>query len=209
MIRILRRPTAALVIIKLNIIVFAFWYFSTLSGGVQFMIDNFLVSWTGVLHGRFWTLLTSVFSHNMVFHILVNMYVFYGFATVLENVLGTKRFLIFYLMAGVTASLGHCFVSTLLLHEPSMPALGASGAVAGVVVLFSFLFPRERLLLFGIIPLPAWFAAILFVGMDVYGLISQTQGSELPIGYGAHLGGALYGILFFLLRFRRRHTSLD
>lgn len=203
---LLRRPTVALIIIKLNIIVFAMWFFSAAYGGVEFMIDNFLVSWTGVLQGRVWTLITSVFSHNMLFHILVNMYVFYGFATVLENVMGGKRFLRFYLTAGIVASFGHCFVSTVLLHEPSMPALGASGAVAGVVVLFSFVFPREKLLLFGIIPLPAWFAAILFVGMDAYGLVSQTRGSELPIGYGAHLGGAFYGVLYFLFKYRSRST---
>ena len=203
------RPVAVIAIIKLNIAVFVLWYLALMNGSEIFMFKNFLVSWTAVQSGRVWTLVTSVFSHNMLFHILINMYVFFGFGSVLENLLGMRRFLIFYLMAGILASLGHCFVSTFFLQEAAMPALGASGAIAGVIVLFSFVFPHEKLLLMGIIPLPAYFAAILFVGMDVYGLISQTQGSTLPIGYGAHLGGALYGILYYFLSVRKKTNTIS
>lgn len=170
----------------------------------QFMVNNFLVSWEGVMEGRIWTLLTSVFSHNMFFHIFLNMYVFFGFGTVVENTLGSKRFLIFYLSAGLLSSISHISVSYFLMDQPGLPALGASGAVAGTILLFALMFPQEKILLLGIIPLPAITAALLFVGIDIWGLIAQTKGSMIPIGHGAHLGGALFGLLYYLTRVRHR-----
>ena len=198
----MRKPTVVSIIIKINIIVFFLWIIFSANPGI--MIRHFLVSWEALLEGRVWTLVTSVFSHNMLFHIFINMYVFYGFGTALESLLGSKRFLGFYLTAGIIGSLGHCFVSSQLLGLPSVPALGASGAVAGVILLFSLLFPRERILLLGLIPIPAIWGAFLFVGLDVWGLFAQTRGSELPIGYGAHLGGAATGLLYYGVCFRGR-----
>lgn len=166
------------------------------------MMDHFLVSWDSLLEGRYWNLITSVFSHNMFLHIFINMYVFLGFGKVLESALGTKRFVLFYLWAGVVASFCHSFVSAYLLGRPELPALGASGAIAGVIVVFSLMFRREKILIFGLIPLPAIWGAILLVGLDLWGLIAQTRGSELPIGYGAHLGGAFTGLLYYLFYIR-------
>ena len=194
---IVRRPVVVITIIKLNIFVFFLWM---LFGPANpLMTNTFLVSWNGLMEGRLWTLLTSVFSHSMLFHLLINMYVFFGFGAMLENHLGQSRFLHFYLMAGAVGSLAHSFVSAFLLDSPGLPALGASGAVSGVILLFSFIFPHEKLLLFGLIPIPAMGGALLFVGLDFWGLIAQTRGSSLPIGHGAHLGGALFGFLYYFL----------
>lgn len=198
----MRTLSAVKHIISLNIIVFLLWYLIP-----DFMMDNFLVSWDSVMSGRVWTLITSVFSHNMFFHIFINMYAFYGFGLVLESVLGKARFLRFYLISGVVASLAHCFVSYALLGQPELPALGASGAVSAVIMLFSLMFPQEKILLFAILPMPAFTAAILFVGLDVWGLISQTQGGTLPIGHGAHLGGALYAVIYYFVSIRRKDHS--
>lgn len=163
------------------------------------MIKNFLVSWDGVCQGRIWTLLTSVFSHNMFVHIFVNMYVFYGFGIILEEVLGGRRFLFFYLGAGIFASVCHILVSEYWMGDGNLQALGASGAISGVIILFSLMYPKEKLFLFGILPVPALTAALFVVGLDMWGLIQQTKGGELPIGYGAHLGGALYGFIYYLI----------
>jgi rhomboid-like protein len=199
------RPTVVLTIVKINVIVFFFWWLSPFLNP-WFMLQNFLVSWTGLSEGRLWTLLTSVFSHNMFLHIFLNMYAFWGFGAVVENVLGSGRFLSFYLLAGITASICHCLVSSFLLHDPSLPALGASGAISGVILLFSLLFPQERIFLFGFIPIPALFASFIIVGLDVWGLIEQTRGGSLPIGHGAHLGGAFFGFLYYLLVIKRRNS---
>lgn len=183
-------------IVMVNIIVFLLW---NIYGFInpEFMINNFLVSWTSLSQGRVWTLLSSVFSHNMFLHIFINMFVFFNFGLVVENYLGSLRFLTFYLVAGVTGSLVHCLVCAFILHQPNILALGASGAISGVVLLFALLYPQEKIFLFGLIPLPAIFAAILFTGFDAYGLINQTRGVISSIGYGAHLGGALVGLIYF------------
>lgn len=199
---LMRKPSVVSIIIKLNIIVFILWFI--FASRPDFMIQHFLVSWSAVADGRFWTLLTSVFSHNMLFHLLINMYVFFGFGTAIERVLGSKRFLIFYLLAGLIGSLGHCLVSSLILKMPQIPALGASGAISGVILVFSLMFPREKLLILGLIPVPAIFGALLFVGLDVWGLIAQSRGSTLPIGYGAHLGGAMTGLLYYIFYLRKK-----
>lgn len=198
----MRTQTAVSLIIKINIAVFLLWMVIP-----EFMIHNFLVSWAGVTTGRVWTLITSVFSHNMFFHLFINLYCFYGFGFILEKTIGTRKFWQFYLTAGVVASFSHCFVSYFLMNQPYLPALGASGAISGVIMLFSLMYPHEKLMLLGFIPMPAMFGAVLFVGLDLWGLIAQTQGSDLPIGHGAHLGGALYGAVYYLVVMRKRKVD--
>ncbi len=194
----MRRSTIPVLLI-INLVVFYFW-----GRDFRFMSTHFLVSWEGLLQGRYWTLLTSVFSHNLFIHFLLNMMVLRSFGGLVESILGVPRFLFFYLGAGIFSSLCHCLVSAFLLHEPALPALGASGALSGLILLFSFLYPREKLLLFWIIPMPAMFGAVLFVGLDLWGLSAQAQGGGLPIGHGAHLGGALFGVLYYFLYWRGR-----
>lgn len=190
------RRLAVPTIIVLNVLVFFAWLYPS-ENVVEFMIQNFLVSWTGLSEGRYWTLLTSAFSHNMFWHIFINMFVLQNFGSVLEQLIGSKAFLKFYLVAAVFSSFCHAFVSAWILHEPDIPALGASGAVSGLILVFSLVFPKEKILVLGLIPVPAIFGALLFIGLDVWGLIAQAGGGGLPIGHGAHLGGALAGIIYF------------
>lgn len=185
-------------IIMLNLVVFLLWNTVAMTGPA-FMINNFLVSWTALTQGRLWTLLTSVFSHNMFWHIFVNMFVLFNFGVIVESHLGSMRFLAFYLIAGMTGSLVHSLVCAFILQQPNLMALGASGAVSGVVLLFALLNPTQTIYLFGILPLPAIWAAILFTGIDLLGLINQTRGLGSAIGYGAHLGGALIGLIYFAI----------
>lgn len=199
----LPRPILVPILIALNVGVFALWSSADVQR-LNWMQDNFLVSWVALSEGRWWTLLTSVFSHNMILHILINMFVLNSFGTLLEQILGRWRFLTFYLAAGVVSSLAHALVSAFYLHQPEIAALGASGAVAGLVLVFSLMFPKERILLFGIIPLPALVGAMGFIGLDLYGLFEQSRGSGLPIGHGAHLGGAFAGIVYFFFFIRPR-----
>lgn len=165
----------------------------------RFMNDNFLVSWTRLLEGRYWTLLTSAFSHNMFLHILLNMFVLNSFGPIIERTIGSKRFLGFYLIAGMIGSFGHTVVSRFILDKPDLSALGASGAIAGLILLFSLLYPKEKILLLGIIPMPAMVGALMFVGLDIWGVVAQAEGGGLPIGHGAHLGGAIAGFIYFLI----------
>ncbi len=196
-----RRSILVSAIILINIAVFVLWQQESYE---SFMADNFLVSWTGLREGRYWTLLTSVFSHSSLMHIFINMFVLNSFGSLLEMVLGHWRFLWFYLAAGIFSSLSHAVVSNWLMHVPEMPALGASGAIAGLVLVFSLTFPEEKILLFGLIPLPALWGALAFVGLDLWGLSAQAKGGGLPIGHGAHLGGALAGAVYYFVYLRKR-----
>ena len=194
------------ILIILNVIVFFMWH--DLGGEHSaFMVSNFLISWNALVAGRYWTLLTAVFSHIAVWHILINMYVLYSFGTVLEKVLGSRLFIIIYLAFGIISSFAHAAVSNYILHQPDQAALGASGAISGLVLVFALMFPRLRLYILGLIPIPALIGAIAFMGLDVWGLVAQAHGGGLPIGHGAHLGGAFAGILFYYFYIRPRQQQ--
>lgn len=189
--------------IVVNVAVFLLWTFSA-GPSTQFMVDNFTISWTSLVDRRYWDLLTSVFSHSFFLHLLINMFVLRSFGTLLEAVLGSWRFFWFYMIAGAVSSFSHAALSAFLLDQPDLPAVGASGALAGLVLVFSLLFPREKILIFGLIPIPAMFGALAFIALDVWGLVAQAEGGGLPIGHGAHLGGAFTGIVYYLFFLRPR-----
>ena len=189
-----RRPIAVPVIIAINVLIFLAWQAARLDESLeQVMAGNFLVSTNHLLHGHWWTLLTAAFSHMDFWHIALNMFVLWSFGTILEKLWGTRVFVVFYLVASVVASATHCFVSSVLMGNPNINALGASGAVSGLLLAFALLFPRHRILVFGVIPVPALVGALAFVAIDLWGLFAQSRGGVIPIGHGAHLGGAPTG----------------
>ena len=169
------RVTTFLII--LNLIVFAMWHgVLPKAWGVNeaFMSRHFLVSWESLEEGRWWTLLGSVFSHLSFLHLFVNMFVLNSFGRFLEQFLGARFYLGFYLVAGMISSLSHAVLSNFLLGQGALPALGASGAIAGLVLLFSLIFPKEKIVLFAIIPVPALIGALAFVALDLWGLAAQA-----------------------------------
>jgi rhomboid-like protein len=186
------------VLIGLNVAVFLLWVFGAAEARLgDFLDENFLVSRAHLAEGRFWTLLTAGFSHAELWHLALNMMVLHSFGTVLVYRWGEERFVVFHLAAIVVASCGHVVVGLLIGRD--QPALGASGAVSAALAAFAYLYPRHRILVFGIVPLPAWLAALVFVGLDVWGVVAQSAGGGLPIGHGAHLGGAVFGLVYSVL----------
>jgi membrane associated rhomboid family serine protease len=203
-----RRLRALPVIVGLNALVFLAWLAA--GEGSQLwstLAVNFMVSTIRLQHGLWWTLLTAAFSHQELWHFLLNMVVLWSFGSVLERLLGSRMFLVFYLVSAVFSSASHCLVSSFLLGDDRISALGASGAVSAVLIAFSLAFPRHKILLFGIVPIPALVGAALFVAIDLWGLFAQTRGAALPIGHGAHLGGALCGAVLWALLLRGRRRS--
>ncbi len=187
-------------LIALNVVVYLLWNYGEEMGvSTRFMAENFLVSWAHLEDGRYWTLLTSAFSHNMFLHIALNMFVLNSFGPIVDYTLGPKRFISFYLIASIVSGLAHALVSRFIVGDGDIPALGASGAISGIILLFSLLYPKQKILMFGFIPVPAMVGAILFVGLDVWGVIAQAGGGGLPIGHGAHLGGALAGLIYYFV----------
>ena len=144
---------------------------------------------------RPWQLVTHMFAHAasgqyMFFHILFNMFALWMFGRILENVWGSKRFLIFYMICGLGAGIAQ-------LCTGSGMAVGASGAVYGVLVAFAMTFPNTELyLMFLPIPIKAKWAVLGLVAIDLFGGVYQVQGDS--IAHFAHLGGAVTG--FILLK---------
>jgi membrane associated rhomboid family serine protease len=186
------------IIIALNILVFLMWI-QLGPKHENFMLDNFLISWDTLREGRYWALIGSAFSHNMLWHLFLNMFVFLNFGIVIEQTLGSLRFLLFYLFACTISSLSHSVICAFILHQPELLALGASGAVSAVILLFALFYPQHKVYFFGFIPLPAIWAVVVINGLDFLGLVSQAKGTNSPIGYGAHLGGAFSGLIYYLI----------
>ena len=150
------------------------------------------------------TLLTSMFMHGGIAHIAGNMLFLWIFGDNLENAMGHKRYLFFYLLCGVLAGLSHVFVASFLNQSTLVPSLGASGAISGVLGGYILLFPRRGVhvwVLLGTMTLPAfivvglWFVFQLINGMGMLGGEEAAGG----IAYAAHIGGFIAGLLLVKL----------
>jgi len=152
-----QRPLRALpVIVGLDVVVFVLWQLARTSEPLaRFMLVNFVVSATRLENGLVWTVLSSVFSHQELWHLGVNMLVLWSFGSILERLWGWRAFTAFYLAAGLAGSVAHAGACVWILHDPRISALGASGAVAGVLMAYAMLFPRQKILVMGIVPVPA------------------------------------------------------
>lgn len=137
-------------------------------------------------------MLTSGFLHVDWMHLLLNMYVLYAFGNIITQILGTTPFLIVYFGSLLAGSL-----YTLQYHknEPYYSAVGASGAVSGIVYSSILLFPDMELLLFFAIPIPGYIFAVGYLLYSIYGMKQQLGN----IGHAAHLGGAIGGFVLTLI----------
>jgi len=149
------------------------------------------------------TLITSMFMHGGFAHIFGNMLFLMIFGDNIENRIGHFRYLIFYLICGIIASLAHVFVSVSMGSSTLIPSLGASGAISGVLGGYLLLFPKRRvrvIMLYQMMEVPAivaigiWFAFQLISGI---GLLGGKEGGG--VAYGAHIGGFIAGL--FLIKF--------
>ena len=150
----------------------------------------------------YWTLLTSLFLHGGLVHLLGNMLYLYIFGDNVEDAMGHGRYLVFYLLCGVLASLSHVITTFVVGANPYLPALGASGAISGVLAAYLGLYPtkRVRVLIFvfimdvpAIVAIGLWFVFQLVNGVGMLGAGSQAGG----VAYGAHIGGFAAGFLLF------------
>jgi rhomboid family protein len=183
-------------LVALNVAVFALWHTVGRSPEWQaWLAASFLVS-VGSMR-RPWTLLLAEFSHIDPAHLLFNMVALWSFGRAIEMALGPRRLLSLYVTGGVLASLG--YVAYGLAVHSDVPALGASGAVSAIAVVFAGMFPRARLYLNFFIPLPAAVAVGLFLLLDLFGVLNPRGDM---IAHAAHLGGAAYGFFywFFVVR---------
>ena len=195
-----------LFLISVNVAVFVAWHtLRNESGPSVHMLNHFLVSLAAVdgeRGFRYWTLLTSAFSHMDAAHLVFNLLSLWVFGRDVAAVLGAWRFLQLYVVGGILASFGHVLFQG--LTGAAEPALGASGSIMAIAVVFAAMFPQRRLLLQFLIPVPAALAVALYVLLDLVGAVS---GSGTNIAHAAHLGGAAYGLFYWLVYVRQSYRS--
>jgi membrane associated rhomboid family serine protease len=141
---------------------------------------------------QIWQLITYQFMHGGFSHILFNMFALWMFGMEIENIWGSKKFLIYYLVCGVAAGLAQLFISP--LYASPAVTIGASGAIFGVMIAFAMLFPDRHIFLYFLIPIRAkYLIGFLFI-LEIFWI--GDAGSN--VAHLAHLGGALAGFLFIM-----------
>jgi membrane associated rhomboid family serine protease len=160
------------------------------------------------------TLITSMFMHGGFAHILGNMLYLWIFGDNIENAMGHKRYLLFYLLCGIIASLSHVFATKLLGQNLLIPSLGASGAISGVLGAYILLFPKRRVTMFlfrFITHVSAFWAIGIWILFQIINGLGMLGGSEAGgVAYAAHIGGFLAGLIlikFFVPSGRRTYSS--
>ncbi len=149
---------------------------------------------------QFFELLTYGFLHDVwsFQHIIFNMIALWFFGRSVEYRYGRQEFLAFFL-AAVVASGAVWMLGEYIANRQLTPAqaLGASGGIAAVLILFCLNFPHQMIYIWGVLPIPAWIFAILFVGQDLLGASGRPIDGEQNIAFTAHLGGAIFGFLYY------------
>jgi len=188
-------PIATTAIIVVNVVVFIL----ELIGG-----DAFVKQWAmvpaDVVVGRHWiTIFTAMFMHAGWMHIIGNMVFLWAFGPEVEDAMGWPRYLVFYLLSGLAASAAQIAA----MPTSTVPNLGASGAIAGVMGAFLITYPRDEIRALLVI---FWFVRITFIpaglliGLWVIsqffsqvGAVAGTQGGG--VAYTAHVGGFIFGVI--------------
>ena len=142
---------------------------------------------SAVLHGQLWQLVTYMFLHGDFWHVAFNMFMLWMFGTPLQDLWGPRRFLTYYMITGVGAGVVNALLS------PSS-AIGASGAVYGLLLAFAMTFPNRRILLL-LFPYPIR-AKYLVLILGAVEVLMMTFFSRDGIAHLAHLGGLLTGFLY-------------
>jgi membrane associated rhomboid family serine protease len=194
-------PRVIKVLLLVNVAVWVLQSLLLSFAGVS-LSDVFGISHAGFAESlRLWQPFTYMFLHaplgarDGLFHILFNMFILWMFGCDVARRLGPKTFLKLYLGAGVLAGLFYAGFA-LIDDYVQVPCVGASGCVMGVLVYAALLDPNRTVLFFFIIPMRLKTLVWILVGLDLLYFLSSQQAAT-GVAHTAHLGGALFGFLFF------------
>ena len=213
-------PTVTRNLIFVNVVVFILTLINK-----RFMMLNFALFYPTSDLFHWWQPVTHMFMHGGFWHILFNMYTLFLFGSVVERIIGEKKFLVFYFLCGFGAVALHLGVQYLELQSyingaelgnqfsyqhiaeiKSVPTVGASGAIYGVLIAYAMLFPDSRMtLLFPPVTLSAKWMVICFAALE---LITGMNGMQAGVAHFAHLGGMLIGWLT-VLYWKNRNILFD
>lgn len=159
--------------------------------------EHFALSLAGIRGGQVWQLLTFQFLHGGLLHIALNGVTLYSFGRFMEQELGRGRFLTLYFLSGIAGGVLQIAATWLLRQDPSVPVVGASAGIAGLLGAFILSHPDQRLVLF---PLPfkirAWTLLWIVLPLSIIGAVLPNLPLLGGIAHAAHLGGLLAGGAF-------------
>ena len=144
----------------------------------------------------YWQFFTYMFSHVDFWHLFSNMLGLYIFGRIVESSVGSREFLLYYLLTGTLAGFASYFF---YLYSGCLftVVLGASGALYAIMLLFSVLFPNAVVYVFGIIPMRAPILVIIYFFIDFFGQFRADGTAHL-----VHLSGLLFGLLYIVIRMK-------
>lgn len=193
----LRRPlryryyNVTMALIVLNVLIFLLTYLFPRSRDYLALIPLLVVR-----ASAYWQIVTYMFVHGGVWHILFNMLALFIFGVPLERRLGSSEFLLFYLATGIGAGLATLAVNW-YTGLAAIPVVGASGAIYGLLLAYAALYPDARLFIFGLFPLRAPVAVLVFAALALFSQLTNTRSGVANL---THLAGLLFGYLYFVLR---------
>ncbi len=144
-------------------------------------------------HFTVWQFVTYMFLHGGFWHIAFNMFALWMFGMELENSWGTRDFVKFYFACGIGGGILVWLTSMVGLSAYSVPTIGASGAIFGLLVAYGLMWPDRIILLFGIIPMKALPFVVIFAALNLFQGLTGTGGGTAVF---AHVGGALTGFIY-------------
>lgn len=191
-------PYFSYAFIAINVLIFVYQYYILSEGGSYTFLQEYAAFPAETAQGeRLYTVITSMFLHGGIFHLLGNMLFLWIFADNIEATIGNLNFLIFYLLGGVIAYLAHAFFN----WGSSIPVVGASGAISAVMGAYLVMFPKSRvkmmffLLIIFFFRIPAYLFLVFWaVGQTISGVYA-LGGSESGVAYWAHIGGFAMGVV--------------
>lgn len=183
-------------LIAVNVIVYVFTIFNQSTADPVVLFNRYGLTPLQIVQGEhLYTLVTSMFLHADLLHLGMNMLFLLIAGDGVERAIGGSRFLIFYLVCGVVAGLFHVYLN----DASSVPVIGASGAIFGVLAAFAILFPFRWLVTFlGFIPVPVPAIILVFLMITTETVYVESGGLD-NIAHTAHIGGFLAGVFLILL----------
>ncbi|ASQ91512.1 rhomboid family intramembrane serine protease [Prosthecochloris sp. GSB1] len=190
-------PPAIKTIILVNVAVFFLQFFSPLAPFLQFFGALWPVASSGDYQFQIWQLVSYMFMHGGLAHILFNMFALWLFGTEIENYWGTKEFTTFYFVCGIGAAL----INLMTTVGSQYPTVGASGAIFGVLLAFGMMFPDRYIFLYFLFPIKAKYFVAGYAALELFsGINNSAMGSQSNIAHFAHLGGMAVGFVYIKIR---------
>ncbi|GMO49632.1 MAG: rhomboid family intramembrane serine protease [Termitinemataceae bacterium] len=189
---------ATLYLIGINVLVYAVQYF--------YPVTTIFLAMTPVLvvNGWVWQFVTYMFAHGGMSHMFFNMFALFIFGIQLERHIGSKEFLLYYLLTGTLAGI-FSFAIYASGGSYNTHLLGASGAIFAIQLSYACFFPNNVLYVWGILPLRAPVLVLIFTAIEIFDAIFRTASG---VAHLTHLAGIGFGALYFIIRWRANPIKL-